>query len=53
MLKAHDPVSESSDKLALHITSEIYEIILERVPFTSPVIFNLGDEIMLPMPIYK
>ena len=35
------------------ITSNIYEIVLERVLFNSPVIFHLGDEIMLPMPIYK
>lgn len=26
---------------------------LERVLFNSPVIFHLGDEIMLPMPIYR
>ena len=53
ILQACDPVSESCDKLALHITSNIYEIVLERVPFCSPVVFNLGDEIMLPIPIYK
>lgn len=52
-LKAYDPVSESSDELDLQITSNIYEIILDQVPFVSPVEFFLGDELSLPMPIYR
>ena len=26
---------------------------LERVPFASPVEFYIGDEVMLPMPVYR
>ena len=52
-LVAFDPVSLSKDELEMQITSNIYEIMLERVPFTSPVEFMLGEELTLPMPIYK
>ena len=52
-LKAFDPVSESWEEMPLKITSEIYEILLEKIPFTSPIEFFLGDEITVPMPIYK
>lgn len=52
-LLVFDPVSESKDELECQITSNIYEIVLERVPFNSPVEFRLGDELTLPMPIYK
>ena len=53
LLVAFDPVSESRDELEMQIISNIYEIMLERVPFTSPVEFMLGEELTLPMPIYK
>ena len=52
-LKVFDPVSESKEELEVRITSDIYEIFLEKVPFISPIEFFLGDEIALPMPIYK
>ena len=52
-LVAYDPVSESKDELEVQVTSNIYEIRLERMPFNSPIEFKLGDEITLPMPIYR
>lgn len=53
-LQAYDPVSESRDELSFVITSNIYEIILDKtLPFQSPIVFNLGDEITLPMPVYQ
>lgn len=52
-LKAFDPVSESKEEMPIKITSDIYEIRLEKVPFASPVEFFLGDDITLPMPVYK
>ena len=39
--------------MPIKITSDIYEIRLEKVPFISPIEFFLGDDIKLPMPIYK
>ena len=37
----------------MQVTSDIYEIWLEKMPFQSPVEFFLGEDITLPMPIYK
>ena len=52
-LQVFDPISESRDELEFRITSSIYRITLERVPFASPVEFYIGDELVLPIPVYK
>ena len=52
-MQVFDPVSESKEELEVKITSDIYEITLDKVPFASPIEFFLGDEIALPMPVYK
>lgn len=48
-----DPVSETNEELSFTVTTDIYEIVLEKMPFASPVEFYLGDEITLPLPEYK
>ena len=35
------------------MTSNIYEIVLEKMPFGNQVEFFLGDELTLPMPEYR
>lgn len=52
-LKVYDPVSETNEELSLTVTTDIYEIILEKMPIASPVEFYLGDEIALPLPEFK
>lgn len=52
-LQAFDPISESKEELDVKITSNIYQIILEKIPFANPVEFYVGDEIMLPIPVYR
>ena len=42
-LLAYDPVSQTKDHLSLQITTNIYEIALEKLPFSSPVVFSLGE----------
>jgi len=52
-LQVFDPVSESRDSLPFQITTNIYEIVLEKLPFARTVIFNLRDELFLPLPVYR
>ena len=35
-MQVFDPVSESKEELEVKITSDIYEITLDKVPFASP-----------------